>query len=271
MAENSKSPKDKSTKEKAAAARAAAAKEEKARQRRTNLLIGGGLLVVIALIVGGVVFASNQNKDQTNASTLPPVDPSAALPTTVLGSDSPLKYGVPFGTAAGTTSTVQVWEDFQCPICGDFEKAQGQQIQQLAADGKIYLVYRPASFLDKNLPQSNISSARATAAWGCAIDGGVAEEYHNVVFANQPAKEGDGFTDAQLLDFGKQAGLTGAAYDSFASCFEKKTYFGWTANSAGAFIDSGVPGTPNVQIDGTEIPSDQLGNAAAYIEQNRKK
>ena len=266
MAENSKT-----TKEKAAAARAAALKEEKARQRRTNLFIGGGLLVVIALIIGGVVFASNQNKDTGNSASLPPVDANAALPKTVLPSSSPLAYGVPIGTASSTISTVQIWEDFQCPICGEFEKAQGAQIQQLAADGKIYLVYRPASFLDKNLPQSNLSSARATAAWGCAIDGGVGEKYHNTVFANQPAKEGDGYTDAQLLDFGKQAGLSGAAYDTFASCVDKKTYFGWTANSAGAFTDSGIPGTPNVQLDGTEIPSAQLGSAAAYIDANRKK
>lgn len=266
MAENSKS-----TKEKAAAARAAAAKQERARQRRTNLLIGGGLLVVIALIIGGVVFASNQNKDQANASTLPPVDPNAALPTTVLPSSSPEAYGFPIGTPGDTRSVVQIWEDFQCPICGKFETAQGTQIQQLATDGKIYLVYRPASFLDKNLPQSNMSSARATAAWGCAIDGGVGQKFHSVVFSNQPANEGDGFTDAQLLDFGKQAGLSGAAYDTYASCVGKRTYFGWTANSAGAFLDSGVPGTPNVQIDGTEIPDTELGNAAAYIDQHRKQ
>ena len=266
MAENSKT-----TKEKAAAARAAALKEEKARQRRTNLFIGGGLLVVIALIIGGVVFASNQNKDTGNSASLPPVDPNAALPKTVLPSSSPQAYGVPFGTPAATKSVVQIWEDFQCPVCGEFEKAQGAQIQQLATDGKIYLVYRPASFLDKNLPQSNLSSARATAAWGCAIDGGVAEKFHNVVFSNQPAKEGDGYTDAQLLDFGKQAGLSGAAYDTYAACVGAKTYFGWTANSAGAFVDSGVPGTPNVQLDGTEIPAAQLATAAAYIDANRKK
>ena len=42
-------------------------------------------------------------------------------------------------------------------------------------------------------------------------------------------------------------------------------------NSAGAFTDSGIPGTPNVQLDGTEIPSAQLGSAAAYIDANRKK
>jgi len=268
MAENSKS-----TKEKAAAARAEALKAERARARRTNLLIGGGLLVVIALIIGGVVFASHQNSSSDSATTLPPVDPNAPLPKTVLPSSSPLAYGFPVGTAAATRSTVQIWEDFQCPVCAEFEKLQGAQVQKLATDGKIYLVYRPASFLDQAHPESGLSSARATSAWGCAIDGGVGVEYHNVVFANQPpaAQEGKGYTDAELTGYGKQAGLTGAAYDAFATCVAAHTYLGWAANSAGAFTASGVPGTPNVQIDGTEIPSTELANAAAYIDAHRKQ
>lgn len=258
------------TREKAAAARAESLRVEKARQRRINLLIGGGLLVVIALIVGGVLFASSQNASSSGL-TLPAPDPNAPLPKTVLPSSAAEPYGVPYGTPAATKSTVQVWEDFQCPVCAQFEAAQGAAMQQLAADGKIYLVYRPASFLDRNLPQSQLSSARAVSAWGCAIDAGVGEKYHNVVFANQPTKEGDGYTDAQLLSFGKDAGLTGAAYDSFAACVDVHTYLGWVANSAQAFHDDGVSQTPTVLLDGTEIPSAELANAAAYIDQNRKK
>jgi protein-disulfide isomerase len=258
------------TREKAAAARAEAMQAEKARQRRINLLIGGGLLVVIGLIVGGVVYASGQNASSSGI-TLPAVDPNAALPATVLPATAAQPYGVPYGTAAATTSTVEVWEDFQCPICGKFEEAQGAQLQKLATDGKIYLVYRPATFLDTNLPQSDLSSARAVSAWGCAIDAGVGEKYHNVVFANQPTKEGDGYTDEQLLAFGTDAGLTGTAYDTFAACVTAHTYLGWAANSSGAFTDSGIPGTPTVLLDGTEIPSAELGNAAAYIDENRKK
>jgi protein-disulfide isomerase len=258
------------TREKAAAARAEAMKAEKARQRRVNLLIGGGLLVVIGLIVGAVVYNSNQSSSGSGLA-MPAVDPAAPLPKTVLPSSAPQAYGVPFGTSAATKSTVQVWEDFQCPICAQFEATQGAAVQQLATDGKIYLVYRPASFLDTSFPQSNHSSARAVSAWGCAIDAGVGEKYHNVVFANQPTKEGQGYTDTQLLAFGTDAGLSGSAYDTFATCVNAHTYLGWAVNSAQAFTDAGIPGTPTVILDGTEIPSAQLGDAATYIDQNRKK
>jgi len=254
---------EKSLKEKAAEARATALKAERARQRRTNILIGGGLLVVIALIVGGVVYASHQNSSTTNASTLPPVDPNAPLPKTVLPSTSPLAYGFPIGTAAATKSTVQVWEDFQCPKCGEFEQAQGAAIQQLAADGKIYLVYRPASFLDGKLPQSNLSSARATSAWGCAIDAGVGESYHNVVFSNQPATEGTGYTDAQILDFAAKAGITGDKLTTFQKCVTDKTYDQWVTNSYTVFGTEGVPGTPTAYLNGTEVPAKTLNDMTA--------
>ena len=258
------------TREKAAAARAESVREEKARQRRINLLIGGGLLVVIALIVGGVLYAASQNASSSGL-TLPAADPNAPLPKTVLPSTASEPYGVPFGTASTTISTVQVWEDFQCPVCSQLEAAQGAEIQQLAADGKIYLVYRPAVFLDRNLPQSDLSSARAVSAWGCALDAGVGEKYHNIVYANQPTKEGDGYTDEQLKAFGTDVGLSGSAYDTFAACVDAHTYLGWAANSDQAFHDSGQDRTPTVILDGTTIPAEQLATAATYIEQNRKK
>ncbi len=113
------------------------------------------------------------------------------------------------------------------PGCAQLEATMGDQIEQLAEAGKVNLVWRPATFLDPHFasvsPNPN-SSQRAAAAWGCAIDAGKSAEYHKTVFANQPATEGDGWTDEQLLEFGKQAGLTGEAYTTFETCFNDKTY-----------------------------------------------
>lgn len=264
-----------STKDKASAARAEAMRAEKARQRRTSTLIGLGLFVLIGLIIGAVVYNNSQAPAPASSITLPTSDPTAALPKSVLPSTDPVAYGVPYGTPSATISTVQVWEDFQCPFCGQFESTQAPGLQKLAADGKIFLVYRPTVFLDSGLPQANQSSARATRAWGCAIDGGVGEKYHNTVFANQPAREGTGYTDAQLLSFGKDVGLDGAAYDTFASCVTNNTYLGWVSNSQQAFKDNAIPGTPTVVLDGKEVPSSiSNGGGTAlldYLEANRKK
>ncbi len=262
----------KSTREKAAAARAQQLAEEKRRQRRTTILGVIGVLVVVGLIVGGALYAANTKSDGGSSSiTLPEVDPAAPLPQGVLPASAPEKYGVPLGPET-TTGVLQVWEDPQCPICSVFEKQSGAALQQLATDGVVRLVTRPAIFLDRSFPQSDNSSARAVSAWGCAIDAGIGEAYHNTLFANQPEVEGTGFTDAQLVEFAAGSGLSGAPLDAFTTCANAHTYLGWAVNSQGAFTDAAIPGTPNVILNGTELPQSLVmgptADLVAYITAN---
>lgn len=244
----------KTTKEKAAAARAAAEAEQRRRDRRVRIIGGVAIAVVMGLIIGIGIWGSR--KDSSGSSTTPGgIVADAALPTGVFGADNENAWGVPFNTAAGKP-TLAVWEDFQCPACGSLEKQVGEQLQKLATDGKVNLVWRPTAFLDANFPASPNpnSSIRAAAAWGCAIDAGKTGEYHNIVFANQPAQEGDGWSNDQLIAFGKDAGITGSAFDTFSSCVNASTYSPWANNSYQTFIDSKIPGTPAVFLNGQEVP-----------------
>ena len=138
------------------------------------------------------------------------------------------------------------------------EKANGAGIQELASTGKVQLIWRPTTFLDTNL--NNDASLRATAAWGCAIDQGKTVEYHNTVYANPPANEGDGFTNIALIDFASQSGIEGAGLDKFTKCMNAQTYTGWAANSTAAFYKSGAQGTPYALLNGTVVPNDVLAD-----------
>ncbi len=224
----------KTTRERAAQARAKAEAEARRRDNRNRALGAVIVVVLIGLIFGGVWFAK---RDGGSSSAVGP-NPDAALPAGVSGPT----YGVPFGTGTDAVPQLQLWEDFQCPACKQLEDANGSGITKLAEEGKIRLLWRPTTFLDQNL--NNDASARAAAAWGCAIDAGKAHEYHTTVFANQPAQEGTGYTDAQLLQFGKDSGITGDAYTTFEKCVADNTYAGWVANSYQQFQDDAVPGTP---------------------------
>ena len=145
------------------------------------------------------------------------------------------------------------------PGCQAVEKANGAGIETLADQGKIALIWRPTTFLDRNL--GNDASARALAAWGCAIDQGKTRDFHNTVFSNPPAKEGDGFTDEQLTTFAKDAGVPDMA--AFTTCFSAKTYLPWAANSTQVFFDSSIQGTPYALLNGVEVPTETLVNEAA--------
>lgn len=231
------------------------------RDRRIKL-IGGGVvaLVVVGIIAAGVIGAQ---------SSKPQADPGNAIPTGVL-SDT---YGWPVKAIDDTKSTLVVYEDPQCPYCKMFEQAYSSTLKELSDNGTVNVVFQMASFLDSKLPQSNQASRRAIGALGCAIDKGVGYEYHRLIYANQPADEGTGWSDDQLLALGSAAGLSETQYPSFADCVSAGTYLGWADNAQKHFDDEQIPGTPYIALDGKELPDSALASISAfvdYINQNKK-
>ena len=256
-------------KQQAEQARAEAEASERRRERMIRIV--GGLAVL--LVVGGLLavgFFAGQDKDSGTSVTAPPTaDPDAASPKGV-SSDT---YGVKYGT--GWTSadeaklpTLEMWEDFQCPACKALEEAAGADIMALADAGKVKLLYRPTTFLDNSLASANQaagnpnSSARATSAWGCAVDAGRTGPYHSTIFANQPSQEGDGYSDQQLIEFGTAAGVPEAETDAFTKCVQDGTYLAWSANSYQAFLEAGISGTPSANLNGVEISNSDLADIA---------
>ncbi|MEI8081090.1 MAG: thioredoxin domain-containing protein [Actinomycetes bacterium] len=245
---SSSSPGSSNPRKKAAAARAEQLAKEK--RRDTMVKIIGG--VVVAVVVIGIVVLAVVSSKKDAPVAGPTANPSNTLPTGV----DPSTYGFVINASVPATAPkVDIWEDYQCPACKLFEESgSGPAIVAAGKAGKYNVQLRPTTFLDTNL--RNTASAAATSAWGCAINAGKGLEYHATVFANQPATEGTGYTTAQLLDFGKQAGITGAAFDTFTSCVNANTFLGWAANSTAefnkqAFTKSG--GTPAVFVNGKEL------------------
>ena len=235
---------------KAAAARAEQLAKEKRRDRMVKI-VGG---VVVAVVVIGIVALAvlSSKKSSTDAGPTATPNPTYTLPTGV----DPATYGYVVNKAAPATAPkVDIWEDYQCPACKQFEEAgSGPAVVAAGKAGKYNVQLRPTTFLDANM--RNTASAAATSAWGCAINAGKGLEYHGTVFANQPATEGTGYTSAQLLDFGKQAGITGAAFDTFTSCVNANTFLGWAANSTEEFGKqqfTKTAGTPAVFVNGKEL------------------
>jgi protein-disulfide isomerase len=251
--------------ERLAAERAAQA----AADRRRSLLLGGATVAIIAAIAAavGIAFVNQQNaaKDvgQPPANTVPSEDALSA-------------YGAITGTADFADASIPVldiYEDFQCPACEQFEAAVGDSItKELGESGDFRVVYHPMQFLDANL--GNDSSARAANASGCAADDGKFLEYHDVIYANQPEREGTGFTDEDLIRFGGQVGLTGP---EFESCVRDQTFAKWAKNGVQRSSDDrGVTSTPSFFVNGTRLDSQnffvqgQGWDADAFIETVRE-
>lgn len=255
----------KTTREKAAAARAAAEAEQR---RRDNLIRIVGGVVILVLVAGIIFFAvkgSQNNNNSASGGAGTTIVNDAKIPTGTNNASSDLPWAVPVNTAAGKP-TLSIWEDFQCPICGEFDKANGPTLEKWVTEGKINLVWRLATFIDNNYAKTSpnpYSSYRASMAYGCSIDAGKGEAYRTLVFNNQPATEGDGWTNQQLLDFGKQAGITGDAYTTFETCFNDQTYGQWVTNNVVTFNNDQIPGTPTLFLNGKEVPSSAINDMTA--------
>ena len=225
------------TRQKAAEAREAALSKEKRRERTVRTIGAVAIAVVVIAIVAATIIIIKLS--QTDPAPAP--DPAAALPTGVLTSTDLYAYGKPVNPEAVNKPVLAIFEDFQCPACGYVEKTNGAGIQKLATDGKVKLIWRPTTFLDPKFKSD--ASRRATAAWGCAIDANKTVEYHDWIYANQPAKEGDGWTNDQLLQYGKDVGITGDLYTTFETCVTSQKYAGWAVNSTTIFENSDAKGT----------------------------
>ncbi|MCF8525936.1 MAG: DsbA family protein [Candidatus Nanopelagicales bacterium] len=255
----------KNRRDRAAAARNAAQSQERRRERMVRLI---GAVTVVVVVVGiiAVALLARGSSESTSVSQ-PTVNPDAALPAGVLGADSEHAFGVLYGSASADAPVLEVWEDFQCPACASVEELNGAGIAALAEEGTVQLIWRPATFLDRvnegrDASVAN-SSTRATAAWGCAMDAGKTREFHDAIYANQPAEEGDGWVDDQFIALAESSGITGADLETFASCVADGTYLDWASSSGATFTTSGIGGTPFGVLDGVEVPTQTLADDAA--------
>ncbi|MGK4579993.1 DsbA family protein [Kitasatospora sp. HPMI-4] len=216
--------------------------EQKAEKTRRRIVIGVSAAVVVAL-AAGVAVAVSGGSGGDHAASGPVV-----APANTSGPDGTvITYG-----KADAKHTLKIYEDFRCPICERLETTNGKTIQQLADNGTYKIEYHLATFLDANL--GGKGSHNALAAAGAALNEGTDKfkQFHDVLYANQPNEQTDGFGDVNhLLDLaGKVPGLK---TDAFVKAVKDGTYAPWAAKVSQAFNDSGVNGTPTLMLDGKTL------------------
>jgi protein-disulfide isomerase len=153
---------------------------------------------------------------------------------------------------------VDVFIDFLCPFCRQFELSSGPALASLVADGLVSLAYHPMSFLEE--ASTTNYSTRAAAASGCAADGGRFAQYAHALFASQPPEGGPGLSDAELAGIGRAVGLAGAA---FTLCLADARYLDWPPYVTARATALGVDATPTVLVKGAAVRPDARAITAA--------
>ena len=216
----------------------------------------GAVMLFVILYGAGIINFGGSTPNPSDSSSVP----VGVVPAFVDQADA----GWVLNADSTATKEMQIWEDPQCPACAVFEKSFGAAVKKLMADNVVKVKLRPTTFLDRGYAGRH--SARGVNAWACAIEAGVGEAYHDFMYQNQPAKEGDGWTDDQLKSFGSQVGVTGDTKATFETCIADGTYYKWGVESTKMFDDMAIPGTPHITVEGVEVPTDVLQQGpAAFI------
>jgi protein-disulfide isomerase len=206
-------------------------REQLAAEKRRKRTLWTTVIAVAALVIaGGIgwgVYAS-----QKSGSVTPP--PNATATTGIAVGSGPV--------------TVDVYEDFMCPVCKAFETQSGATLDQLVAQNKIKINYHTLAFLDGASTTSY--STRSAAAAACADDGGKFRDYAKALFARQPAERGPGLSDGELTSIGTSVGLDEG---TFGSCVQSGKYKPWVGAVTDAASGQGVTGTPTVKVAGKQI------------------
>ena len=199
------------------------------------------VVLVIAAVITAVVLGSEDKKAATTAG-------GSTLPKNVaaMGAGIVVNPGAP-----ANVPTVDMYEDFQCPVCARFEEIFGLQIVDMVKANQIKLVAHPLSFLDDNL--RNDSSNRSANAAACAADADKFLQYHAATFQGQPTTEGAGYSDATLKEFAQKAGITGAALTTWDQCYAAKSHNQWVESVQTQSEKDGVNGTPTIKLNGKVI------------------
>jgi protein-disulfide isomerase len=144
---------------------------------------------------------------------------------------------------------IDIYEDFICPACGQFEAGAATTIDQLVAANKVTVQYHPIAILDR-MSNGTQYSTRSAAASAAAAEGGKFSEYHQVLFDNQPVEGSAGLTDTRLIELGRSVGLTD---QTFADAITGKTYWPWATKVTEQASGRGVTGTPTVLVNGQKL------------------
>jgi protein-disulfide isomerase len=245
-----KNPKKRAARERMLAERAAA---ERRSRRNKIITIAVAAVVVVGGGVGAAVgLAGGSGSGSAGSSKL-------VVPKNASGTDgTTVVYG-----KSSAKNTLQMYEDFRCPICDGLEKSSGTTIQSMADDGMYKIEYHMATFLDSN--DGGSGSMNALAAAGAALNESptMFKKFHDVLYANQPSETEDKFGDTNyLLQLaGKVPGLKTQA---FVNAVEKGTYKPWAQKVSDAFNSSGVSATPTAVLNGKKLNVGQATTPAQW-------
>ena len=226
----------------AASRRRARAAEPPRRSRVSPLVLVTAVAGIAAVLLIGGAFLL-----QAPASR--PVDA-----TGLVGPDTPTPVALADGRSLGRANaavTLDVWSDFQCPVCRQFAlTVEPALVRDYVANGTLRIVHHDAAFQGQRAGLAYDESVEAGAGARCAAKQDRYWPFHDWLFTNQAGENRGAFADARLRAIAGSAGLDVTAWDACRATGEQQAAVRSETNQA---IARGINATPTLFIDGQQI------------------
>lgn len=216
------------------------------RRKRINQAIVVAVVAVVAIgIVVSAVLLGNAGRSERVPTAATNIDVSgASVPFAVDGS------AVQVGKADAPV-TMDLWVDYSCPHCQDFEADSNDVISQKVAAGTLEVRYHNIQIVTAYGSQAGSAAAcvatYAPESWWA---------FNAALYANHSA-EADSYQGQQLADFAAQQGITN---EDALNCIRDERYKSWITDNTSAAGAAGVTGTPTLFFNGEK--SETISGAA---------
>jgi protein-disulfide isomerase len=212
-------------------------------------------LVIAAVVIGAAFWWTNQTKAKPLLHAAVAPAGSAVTPSSI-----PMN-GVTLGDP-NAKHTIDLYEDFQCPICRDFtHDTEPQIVANYVAGGRAKVVWHDLIVIDTNPGSIGTESLDAANAARCASDQGQFWLMHDWIYANQYGEGSGAFTKDRLKAIGKAASIKDLT--KFNTCVDAGTH---NDEINSEMSPAGATGTPTIVLDGTVLAAVDYATISAALD-----
>ena len=236
---------------------------QKKKDRRNRVFLQGGIgiaaiaivVLVAVIIVNSIKPAGPGPKNMASDGALIGEGMVTAL-TPALPPDAKPRPSEPDPT--GAVANIRIYVDYLCPLCGDFEDANIEQIAQWVDTGAATVEIHPVAILTSKSAGTKYS-LRAANASACVANYSPDDffAFSSALFVDQPDETSPGRSNEEIKAVVTAAGVS-TARSSIDACIDEGTYESWVKAATDRALEGPIPnssmksiiGTPTILVNG---------------------
>ena len=188
----------------------------------------------------------------------------------------PDELPVPSEANADGVPAINIFVDYSCPACAQFESIYGELLRTWAESGTATVEYHILSFRDAQTAGTRYATRAANSA-ACVAEFSPDQffTYNDLLLRSQPLPPTSyELTDDQLLQLVAAAGA--GNIDQIEACITDETFSNWVSQATARAMSTGplpvrnseiplVVGTPTVLVDGKQYDPQTHGDLASFV------